>query len=109
VSRLQAGIVPQCAVVHEINDIQIDPDQFQHGTHAALQLRLKGRQFHILPAFVDAALGPAALGAFLLDGLRLQLPILPFLTTHPCPEPQKSLMLIGEGIDIQKAFSIAFG
>ena len=26
--------------------------------------------------------------------------ILSFLTTHPCPEPQKSLMLIGEGIDM---------
>ena len=30
--------------------------------------------------------------------------ILPFLTTHPCPEPQKSLMLIGEGIDLTQIY-----
>ena len=43
-NRLQASVVAQRAVVHEIDDIQIDPDQFQRGTDAALQLRLKGRQ-----------------------------------------------------------------
>ena len=69
-NRLQAGIVPQCAIVHEISDAQIRLGQFQRGTDAALQLRLERGQPHILPAFVDAALGPAPLGVFLLDGFR---------------------------------------
>ena len=40
-NRLQAGVVPQCAVVHEIDEAQIHPNQFQHGADAALQLCLE--------------------------------------------------------------------
>jgi hypothetical protein len=68
--RLKAGIVPQCAVVDEIDEAQIHPHQFQRGTDAALQLGLKRRQLHILPVLVGAALGPAPLAVFLLDGFR---------------------------------------